>query len=148
MYDSIINLTQIEAKLSLLQVGKLFVTAKQKLEAENYQGVIEDLEPIIKPKLNSTNEESTEMIQMIDILAKAYVKTDRKLEAWNSYMYIFCYAVKRLMIHGATHVGPTAFISKHDDVQFYKLLSLMNHVMNHMILLVQGDKSEGKNHYY
>jgi hypothetical protein len=146
MYDPIIDSSNIQAKLSLLQVGKLFVTAKQKLQSEDYTGVIEDLEPVVVPKLNSVDLiESTEIIQMINLLAKAYMENNKNLEAWNCYMRMFCCLMRQLMVYGADHTGlKQPYLNKNEDVEFFKLLGLVNNVMDQLVSLAQSDKSEGK----
>ncbi|KAI9260891.1 hypothetical protein EDC94DRAFT_610142 [Helicostylum pulchrum] len=144
MYDATIDLPSINAKLSLLEVGKLFVTAKQKLGSENYEGVIEDLESVIKPKL-STEEltKSNEMIQMTNMLAKAYTKTNKSLEAWNCYTHMFCYLIKQLVDYGRKHNGcELPYLRKNEDVGFFKSLSLINSIMDNLISLTQQDNSE------
>lgn len=144
MYDSTIDLSSIETKLSLLQVGKLFVTAKQKIDSEDFEGVITDLESIIKPKLSAGDlNESNETIQMMNMLAKAYVKTNQSLEAWNLYVRMFCYLMKQLMDYGGNHVGlRQPYLSKNEDVDFFKLMNLINSIMDNLILLIQQDKPE------
>lgn len=146
MYDATIDLSSIRAKLSQLQVGKLFVTCKEKLILEKYEDVIEDLEPIIKPKLSSKElTTSNEMIQMTNMLARAYTKTNKSLEAWNCYSHMFCYLMKQLVDYGRKHHGrELPYLSKNEDVGFFKLLSLINSIMDNLISLMQQDKSESK----
>lgn len=141
MYDSILDLAHLNSKLELLQVGKMFAIARQKLELKNFEGVIEDLEPVIQSKsldVSATNA----TIQMMDILAKAYVETDRKLKAWNCYIKIFCYAVNRLVNYGTERFGSAT--KDEDNVEFFKLLTLINHVTSHMTLLLEGPGKNSK----
>ncbi|KAI7893343.1 uncharacterized protein EV154DRAFT_501727 [Mucor mucedo] len=144
MYDSTIDLASVDAKLSLLQVGKIFVTAKQKIESEDFKGVITDLEPIIKPKLNGGDlDESNETIQMMNMLAKAYVKTNQSLEAWNCYVRMFCYLIKQLMDYGGNHVGRRQpYLSKNEDTNFFRLMNLINSITDNLVSLIQQDKQE------
>lgn len=145
MYDSKIDLKSIQDKLSLLHVGKLFATSKQKLTAEDFEGVIEDLEPTVKSKLSSNEiTESNEVIQMIDILATAYVKMDRNLDAWNCYMRMFCLAMEQLVSYGENSGGSNlSYLSKNEDARFIKLLSQINSLTDNMISLIQDNNSEG-----
>lgn len=144
MYDSTIDLTSIEVKLSLLQVGKIFVTAKQKIDLGDFGGVITDLEPIIKPKLITGDlDESNETIQMMNMLAKAYVKTNQSLEAWNCYVRMFCHLMKQLMDYGGNHADiRQSNLSKNDDTDFFRLMNLINSIMDNLILLIQQDKQD------
>lgn len=144
MYDSTIDLASIEAKLSLLQVGKIFVTAKQKIDSGDFEGVITNLEPIIKPKLNAGDlDESNETIQMMNMLAKAYVKTNQSLEAWNCYVRMFCHLMKQLMDYGGNHVGHRQpYLTKNEDTDFFKLMNLINSITDNLVLLIQQDKQE------
>lgn len=144
MYDSTIDLTSIEVKLSLLQVGKIFVTAKQKIDLGDFGGVITDLEPIIKPKLITGDlDESNETIQMMNMLAKAYVKTNQSLEAWICYVRMFCHLMKQLMDYGGNHADlRQSNLSKNDDTDFFRLMNLINSIMDNLILLIQQDKQD------
>jgi hypothetical protein len=146
MYDSVIDADSIENKLNLLQVGKLFATSKQKLDAEDYEGVITDLEPTIKLKLDSGKlAESNEIIHMINMLATAYVKVDRNLDAWNCYMRMFCCIMQQLVTYGENHTGENLpYLNKNEDTQFFKLLSLINSLTDNMISLIQENKSESE----
>lgn len=150
MYDSKIDASSIESKLNLLRFGKLFVTSKQKLEAENFERVIKDLEPTIKSELDSEElADSNEIIHMINMLATAYVKVDRNLDAWNCYMRMFCCIMQQLVTYGENHTGGNLpYLSKNEDVQFFKLLGLINSLTDSMISLIQEKKSDGKWLFY
>ena len=144
LYDNVIDLTSIETKLGLLQAGKLFVVSKQKLEAEDYEGVIADLEPTVRSKLTLQKlSETNEVIQTIELLATAYVKTNRHLDAWNCYLRMFCCVMQQFVAYGESHTAEASYLSKNDDTQFFKSLGLISSVANSLVSLIQQDNSEG-----
>ncbi|KAL9554649.1 hypothetical protein MBANPS3_002732 [Mucor bainieri] len=144
MYDAFISPASIGRKLELLQVGKLFVTAKQKMASKDYHGVIQDLQGIVEPQLNKEKQQqhpvdSDERIQMTSMLAKAYVEHHRYLDAWHCYMRMFCCAVKQLVSYGEaqTAVPAASRPSKNDDVEFTGTLARISCMLDALIALVE-----------
>ncbi|GAN06215.1 hypothetical protein MAM1_0115c05695 [Mucor ambiguus] len=150
MYDSFINKVSIDKKLELLQVGKLFVTAKQKMANNDYNGVIEDLQGIVEPQLSSSKEnpvDSDENIQMTSMLAKAYFENHRRLDAWNCYMRMLCCAMRQLISYGEAQVVVAASSrpNKNEDVEFTSTLARISCILDALIKLVeQENKSKGQ----
>jgi hypothetical protein len=151
MYDSFINPESITKKLDLLQVGKLFATSKQKMTTKDFEGVIQDLEEIVKPKLSVPADiaESGENMQMINMLAEAYYQSGRFLDAWNCYVCLFCSLMQRLINYGENQYSLDSRPSKNEDVEFLKSLGYINESMDNMVQLLQKkNKSEGKKENY
>lgn len=145
MYDSFINRNSIDKKLELLQVGKLFVTAKQKMLNDDYNGVIQDLQNIVEPKLLKENPiDSDENIQMITMLARAYYKSHRYLDAWNCYMRVFCCAMKQLIAYGEAQmlIPASSRPSKNEDVKFTSMLARISCLLDALVNLVEEETHE------
>ncbi|KAK4510606.1 uncharacterized protein ATC70_005037 [Mucor velutinosus] len=148
MYDSFINTVSIDKKLELLQVGKLFVTAKQKMANNDYNGVIQDLQGIVEPQLSSKQNpvDSDESIQMTSMLAKAYFENHRYLDAWNCYMRMFCCAMKQFLSYGEaqTIVAVSSRPSKNEDVEFTSILARISCILDALIQLVEQEQQQEK----
>ncbi|KAI8080754.1 uncharacterized protein B0P05DRAFT_72267 [Gilbertella persicaria] len=141
MYDSIIDVESIERKLELLQVGKLFATAKQKMNSDDYVGVIHDIEDIVKAKIGVSFDAlqlSDEDVQMAIMLAKAYFKSDKFADAWNCYVSIFCCLLKQLISYGCHQLQNNNRPCKNDDTEFLKMLGQINHTLDALVLLVSN----------
>ncbi|KAG1115147.1 hypothetical protein G6F42_014009 [Rhizopus arrhizus] len=142
MYDSFINAASIDKKLELLQVGKLFVTAKQKMANNDYNGVIQDLQDIVEPKLLRENPvDSDESVQMTSMLAKAYFENQRYLDAWNCYMRMFCCVLKQLISYGEAQMvlAASSRPSKNEDVEFTGALARISCILDALVKLVEQD---------
>ncbi|CEP06985.1 hypothetical protein, partial, partial [Parasitella parasitica] len=145
MYDSFISRASIGKKIELLQVGKLFVTAKQKMKDDDYEGVIQDLQDIVQPRLAKENTiDSDESIQMVFLLAEAYCKSLRFLEAWNCYMRLVCCAVKQLVAYGKAQmlVPASSRPSRNDDVEFASMLARISGILDALVKLVDQETHE------
>lgn len=148
MYDSFINTVSIDKKLELLQAGKLFVAAKQKMANSDYHGVIQDLQGIVEPQLSSEENiiDSDESIQMTSLLAKAYFESHRYFDAWNCHMRMFCCAVKQLVSYGEAQsvVAASCRPSKNEDVEFTSTLARISCILDALIKLVEQDKKDAQ----
>lgn len=150
MYDSFITTASIDKKLELLQVGKLFVTAKQKMANNDYHGVIQDLQDIVEPQLSRKEKnpvDSDESIQMASMLAKAYFENHRYLDAWNCYMRMFCCAMKQLISYGEAQsaVAAPSRPSKNEDAEFTSTLARISCILDALIKLVEQQDKQEKN---
>ncbi|KAI7905962.1 uncharacterized protein BX663DRAFT_483630 [Cokeromyces recurvatus] len=134
----------IEKKLSLLEVGKLFMTAKQKIASKNYTGAIEDLERLVKPKLFNFGKaaDSNEIIQMTFMLATAYMKDNKYLDAWNCYLYLFCSFMKQLTVYGHLQMQSESRFNKNDDIEYFNILQNINIVVDNLVSLITKENRE------
>lgn len=115
--------------------------------ANNFKGVIEDLEDIVKSKLAAPVgiAESGENIQMVSMLAQAYYQNQKFLDAWNCYTYLFCSLIQHLINYGEKQYSLISRPTKNEDVEFLKTLSHINECMDNMVLLIQKkNNSDGK----
>ncbi|KAI8639579.1 hypothetical protein BD408DRAFT_371457 [Parasitella parasitica] len=145
MYDSFISRASIDKKIELLQVGKLFVTAKQKMKDDDYEGVIQDLQDVVQPKLIKEEPiDSDESVQMITVLAEAYYNNRRYLDAWNCYMRLICCAVKQLVDYGKAQMLVPAFSrpSRNEDVEFTSMLARISGILDALVKLVDQEVYE------
>jgi hypothetical protein len=145
MYDSFISEQAIEKKLNLLQIGKLYLAAKEKLTANDYEGVIHDLEDIFKPKITEMDKivESEEDFQMMNILSTAYFKVKRYVDAWNCYIRLFSCFMRKLISYGEEQMQLDKRPSKNDDVEFFSIMSHVGDIMNSLVDLIQEEGCEG-----
>lgn len=146
MYDSFISKDGFEKKLNLLQIGKLYVAAKEKMNASDFEGVISDLEDIFKPKMADMDQivESEEDFQMINILSTAYFKVKRYVDAWNCYMRLISCFARKLISYGEEQMQLEKRPSKNDDVEFFSIMSHISDIMNSLVSLTQEGNCEGK----
>lgn len=145
MYDSSISKEGFEKKLNLLQIGKLYVAAKEKMNSNDFKGVINDLEDIFKPKMAEMDKivDSEEDFQMINILSTAYFKIKRYVDAWNCYIRLFSCFMRKLVSYGEEQMQQEKRPSKHDDVEFFSIISHISDIMNSLVALIQEKNCEG-----
>ncbi|KAI9478245.1 MAG: hypothetical protein EXX96DRAFT_570148 [Benjaminiella poitrasii] len=143
-FDCVISLKDIDKKLSLLEVGKLYITAKQKMTTKNYTGAIEDLERLVKPESFDFNkpDETDENIRMASMLATAYMKDSKYLNAWNCYMYLFCYFMKQLTAYGHSQMQSETRYNRNDDTNFLSILQNINIATDNLVHLVTLENRE------
>lgn len=145
MYDSFIDLNSIENKLSLLQVGKLLIQAKEKSDIGDFSTVIEVIKPMIKSNLDIDDPiGSDETIQMTLLLAKAYVQAKQHVEAWNSYKQVFVALINQLVTYGFRQFQSKSILCKDEDTLFFKMGKHLAEVMDELVTLLQHPKSDGK----
>ncbi|OBZ89568.1 Histone transcription regulator 3 [Choanephora cucurbitarum] len=140
MYDSIIDIDSINKKIELLQVGKLFATAKQKMLSDDYIGVIDDIENIVKTKMDAPFDMlqlTDEDIQMIAMLSKAYLHTNKLKDAWDCHVIIFICSVKNLIKYGSCQLKNSARPCKNDDTEFLKALGQIDRILESLVSLFQ-----------
>ncbi|CEI91811.1 hypothetical protein RMCBS344292_06089 [Rhizopus microsporus] len=143
MYDSFIDLNSIENKLSLLQVGKLLIQAKEKSDIGDFSTVIEVIKPMIKSNLDIDDPiGSEETIQMTLLLAKAYVQAKQHVEAWNSYKQVFVALINQLVTYGFRQFQSKSILCKDEDTLFFKMGKHLAEVMDELVTLLQHPKSD------
>ena len=148
MYDSIIDIDSINKKIELLQVGKLFATAKQKMLSDDYIGVIDDIENIVKTKMDAPFDMlqlTDEDIQMIAMLSKAYLHTNKLKDAWDCHVIIFICSVKHLIKYGSCQLKNSARPCKNDDTEFLKALGQIDRILESLVSLFQKKSFQGNN---
>ncbi|KAI8378602.1 hypothetical protein BD560DRAFT_389864 [Blakeslea trispora] len=142
MYDSIIDTDTISKKIELLQVGKLFATAKQKMLLDDFEGVIDDIERIVRTKINvplDMLQLTEEDIHMTVMLSKAYLRTSRLKDAWDCHVCIFVCSLKNLINYGNHQSKNNARPCKNDDTEFLKALGQIDRILDSLVSLVQNN---------
>ncbi|KAI8985349.1 hypothetical protein BDB01DRAFT_787727 [Pilobolus umbonatus] len=139
VYDRILNINEVQKKVEALKSGNYYKNAELKMKARDYTGVIELLEPIIAPKLQScVQRRETESINsMVHMLAEAYIHVDRYTEAWSCFVHVFSYFVQQLMDYGIQQMKMNVDLSRDEDTEFFRILRCINNVLGDMIHLIE-----------
>ncbi|CAO3660434.1 unnamed protein product [Rhizopus stolonifer] len=143
MYDSCIDMRTIENKLSLLEGGNLLVQAKNKSDSGDFFAVIDVIKPMIDSKLDASEPiGSDETIQLIVLLAKAYVQSKQHIKAWDCYKQIFCSSVKQMVDYGNEQFQSKSIFCKDDDIIFFEMGRLLGDALDALLTLIQDTPSE------
>ncbi|KAI8333838.1 hypothetical protein BC941DRAFT_106385 [Chlamydoabsidia padenii] len=142
-YDATVNLAAIQHKLALMERDKYVAASEVKLADNDYIGAMNQLEALV---VGQTKYEqaanSIDAFSITTMLAKCYVKTERYADAWKCYVDIMTTLVPQLVVYGSNCIKNNTILPKGDDVEFFRLLCLLDTTVDALVYLLLDTKYE------
>ncbi|KAG2223646.1 hypothetical protein INT45_010005 [Circinella minor] len=135
-YDGILSLDTIRKKLKSLEMGKYMLSAKTKFVNKEYSAIIEELSDAVENKLQDTQNRSSELCEMLSLLAKSYTEMGEHVRAWKCHIRILYYQIYDLVLYGIYQTNDEEFAPKDTDIVFFKHLKKIDLSLQEIVNLL------------